>query len=580
MISRREALDWLLADGHWWLWSVETEREALRLLVTLSPKLDAPEMAELEQVILEGPPHEMYKEGFDPQERQRIVDREVWLRLAKSQAAGAAFGQAAKSKLDQLTKMYPRWQLAEDERDEFPFWMGEDGGWRKFIVAPRRRRELLDWLKQNASPDHWQEDDWRQRCRDDFPTTACALCALVQESQWPVERWREALQAWAEDKLLKRSWRHMAQVILQAPRGVIDALSYNVGWWLQAQAKSFTGQEERFFALIHRILELETQEGMGADDDPVFRAINDPVGHVTQALFHWWYRQEPKDAQGLKDEIKALFTELCDTRIQKFRHGRVLMAAHAIALFRVDEEWARVYLLPLFDWRRSEGEARAAWEGFLWSPRLYRPLLSAIKHLLLETVIHYEQLGKHGEQYAAFLTFVALDPGDTFTIKELADATRTLPAKGLQSAAQALVRALESAKEQRSEYWRNRLFPYLRKIWPKSRDLIIPSISNNLGRLCLASGEAFPEALKELRHWLQPVQHPDFLVHLLNEAKLCEQFPADALEFLDAVIDKDAQWAPIELKPCLDNIGNADQQLAKDPRFILLMEFYRRRVVA
>lgn len=579
MISPREALGWLLADDHWWLWSVETEREALRLLVALSPKLNAPELIELEQAILAGPPRDMFKQELDPQESVRVVDREVWLRLAKANAAWAALSQDAKGKLDELTQKYQIWKLAEDERDEFPFWMGEGDEWRRFTRTPRRRRELVEWLKQNPSHDHWDEDDWRQRCREDFPTTACALCALVQQNEWPVERWCEALQAWTEDKLLKLSWRHMAQVVLRAPPDVMQGLSHALGWWLQAQAKSFTGQEERFFSLNRRLLELERDEGAESDDDPVFRAINHPIGHVTQALLHWWYRQGPKDAQGLESEFRSLLTELCETQVDRFRHGRVILAAHAIALFRVDEGWARTHLLPLFDWRRSEVEARAAWEGFLWSPRLYRPLLSAFKRQLLETAKHYKHLGKHAEQYATFLTFTALDPGDTFTSKELADATSSLPKEGLQSVARALFRALEGATEQRGEYWRHRMSPYLRTVWPKSRALMASSVSESLSRVCLAAGDAFPDALGMLRPWLQPVQYPGFLVHRLSEMKLCQRFPREALAFLDAVVGNDAQWPPKELRQCLDDIENADQQLAEDVRFVRLAELYRKRDV-
>ncbi len=576
IVSHRQALDWLLAEGHWWLWSVETEREAIRLLVALAPKLDAPGMAELEQAILQGPPCEMFKNDIDPEDWMRIVNREVWLRLAKAAAAGGVLGRAVKARLDELTQQYPRWKLAEDESDEFPYWMGEGDEWRKFVTTPRRRRDLMEWLKQ-PSTDLRQEDDWRQRCCDDFPTTASALCGLVQEGEWPAERWREALQAWAEDRLLKRSWRYMAGVISKAPNDVIDVLSHSLGWWLKTEAKSFEGQEDLFFSLIRRLLELEHQDGVDADDDPVFRAINHPVGHVTEALLHWWYRQEPKDAEGLRGEVKLLFTELCDTRIEKFRHGRVLLAAHAIALFRVDEDWARTQLLPLFDWQRSEVDARAAWEGFLWSPRLYRPLLAAIKHHLLETARHYGQLGKHAEQYVAFLTFAALDPGDTFTTSELAEATCKLPAAGLQSAAQALTRALEGAGEQRGEYWINRVLPYLKSVWPKSREVMTPAISGPLGRLCVAARGAFPEAMEALRHWLQPVEHPNYLVRLLNKAKLCEQYPSDTLVFLDAVISGNTQWLPRELKQCLDDICNADQALANDPRLIRLTELCERR---
>ncbi|MCP9473549.1 MAG: hypothetical protein NNA30_12535 [Nitrospira sp.] len=56
MIPPRRALDWLLADDHWWLWSAQTKRETIRLLVALAPRLDETMLRELEQAILQGPP--------------------------------------------------------------------------------------------------------------------------------------------------------------------------------------------------------------------------------------------------------------------------------------------------------------------------------------------------------------------------------------------------------------------------------------------------------------------------------------------------------------------------------------------
>ena len=557
VITPSHALSWLLADDHWWLWSIETQREAIRLLVALTSKLDAPEMAELEQAILQGPPREMFREDLDPQEWTRIVDQGIWLRLAKAHAAGAVFGRTTREKLDELTLQYPHWQLAEDEFDEFSSWMSEGA----------------EWLKQPASPD----DCWRQRCRDDFSATSDELSASAQDEEWHIERWRGALQVWAEDGLIEHSWC-MAQVISKAPDNVIQELSHSLGWWLRAQAKIFKSDEGLFFVLIRRILELELKNGVYGDDDPVSRAINHPIGLVTEALLRWWYR--PKDAKGLVDEVKPVFTKLCDTGVEKFRHGRVLLAAHAIALFQVDGKWARACLLPLFDWQLSEVEARAAWGGFLWSPRLYRPLLSAIKQPLLETATHYGELGKHAEQYATFLTFAALDPGDIFTTEELAEATCKLPAEGLQSAVQAVIRALAGAGEQRGEYWSNRVLPYFKSVWPKNRDvMMMPNISELLGGVCVAAREAFPEALKELQHWLQPVEHPFYLIHRLNEAKLCEQFASDALAFLNAIIDANA-LLPGEFKQCLNDIEKADQALAEDARFVRLSQVFERHGIS
>jgi len=576
VVSTRQALDWLLAEACWWLWSVETQREALRLLVALAPKLKGPEIGELELAILSGPPREMFKEDVDKEEWDYIFEHYILLRLAKLHSAGAFLGKESRTILEQLRRKHPRWQLAENQSDEFPFWMGGDDEYRKFSKSPRQRRELVEWLKEHETPNHWEEDDWRQRCRDDFPTTSCALYALVKEDVWPSDRWREALQAWSEEKLIKRSWRYMGPVLNDASDEFMQSISSGLSYWLRSISKTFEGHETLFLNLCHRILELD-YEAEEDGDDIVTRAINHPVGHVTEAFLDWWYRKSLQDDQGLPEEIKEIFTKLCNTQIDKFRYGRVLLSAHTITLYRVDPKWAVDYLLPLFNWEFSPDEARAAWKSFLWSPRLYRPFLSAIKESLLETVEQYVELGKHGKQYAGFLTFVALDPGDVFTVNELTNAIGHLPANGLRESAEALVRALEGSQDQRSEYWHNRVLPFLNNIWPKNRDIITREISFSLARLCVAASESFPEALQILRHSLQSVHHPDSIVHLLCEANLCELFPTEALEFLDAVIGDDAEWIPRELQQCLDVIEQEDQQLTNEAHFIRLVELIRRR---
>ncbi len=74
---------------------------------------------------------------------------------------------------------------------------------------------------------------------------------------------------------------------------------------------------------------------------------------------------------------------------QPNKYGRlgnfVLLGSRLIAIFRVDRPWTEQYLLPLFSWV-IPGDAKAVWEGFLWSPRLYQPLLIAFKQQFLEAV--------------------------------------------------------------------------------------------------------------------------------------------------------------------------------------------------
>ena len=459
IVPRGQGLEWLLADDDWWLWSIETRRETIRLLVALATRLDEPELARLERAILVGPPREMYRADIEEERWAGVQDRDIWLRLAKLSQAGANLNAAAQERLDGLSARYPNWQLAENERDEFPTWTGDGSELRIHVPAPRDRDELIEWLRENPEPDEWRTDDWRERCRDDFDDAASALTALADEGIWPTGRWREALQRWSEDEMTERSWREMAPVLVNVPRATLQELSHGVSWWLEKLARNFEGQEETFLSLCDRVLALDYDVDDDADDDLVGRAINHPVGNVAEALLHWWYRNDLEDGQGLADEPRRRFTQLCDMQTPKFRHGRVLLAAHVISLFRVDREWAIQFMLPLFEWDNSEVEARSTWEGFLSSPRLYLRLMEVLKPAFLDTANHYAQLGRHSKQYPSLLTFVGLDPGGVFRNPELAHAVRALPQDALDHAADTFVRAVDGAGEQRADYWRNRARP-------------------------------------------------------------------------------------------------------------------------
>ena len=261
VIPHRQALDWLLANEQRWLWSEESRRETMRLLVSLAPQVDATLLGELEQAILSGPPRSLYRADIEPEAWNNVVNHSVWLRLAKISQAGAKLSRAGQLRLDALSAQHP-WQLAADESDEFPIWMG--GGWvgdrdpwKPFTPIPRTRRGVLHYLSAHPVLEESQQDDWRTLCSEMFQATAYALRKLAEQHHWPVERWRDALQAWAEEKLRGRSWHFMAPVVARAPNDVVANLSHGIGWWLQAVAKTFEGHEDHFLALSRRILALE-----------------------------------------------------------------------------------------------------------------------------------------------------------------------------------------------------------------------------------------------------------------------------------------------------------------------------------
>jgi hypothetical protein len=531
----------------------------------------------------------MYRDDLEADRWQDLVARSVWLHLAKLNTSGLALGASAAARLAEISNAYPQWQLATNERDEFSHWMSGTGDpdyedSRDIDIAPRKRQELVQWLTK-PSPEQrpFYEDTWRDVCRTRFFHSLSALCGLARDGVWPAGRWREALQAWAEEGTVLRSWRYAAPLVQTMPDAILQEIAHGVTWWMEAASKSINRHENILLDLCRRVLALPLEAGPGSriirngveTYDPVGSAINHPIGHVTQALINLWFKQNPNDNDLLPSDLKPLFTALCDMQVDRFRHGRVLLGSRLIAFFRVDRPWTEQHLLPLFGWSNPV-EAKAVWEGFLWSPRLYQPLLTVFKSQFLDSANHYADLGEHRQQFAAFLTYAALGPTEGYTVGELRSAIGALPQEGLEESAQALSQALEGAADQREDYWKNRVQPFWQYVWPKSRDLATPRIAESLTRLIIAARSEFPAALAAMRDWLQPIEHPDYVMHLLHESDLCNKFPADALHLLDIVF-ADRQWVSRELEQCLDRIEQVSSGLAQDPRFQRLREYSRRR---
>lgn len=587
-VPSKQWVEWLLTNNAWWLWSIDTRREALALLRLQGKKLAVADLARLEEGILQGPPRDMFADNIEPDEWQDMVNQYSWLRLAKLSATGVQLSQRASQVMASLSADNPDWKISSDERDEFSHWMSGSGDpdyKRETMVerAPVKASKLVIWLKHPPRQQSlFYEDTWRETCEKHFINSLHALVTLAAEGAWPLDRWRVALQVWGEPRRIRRAWRYAACVVNTMPDDVMVGLSHQVSWWLKEASSSLPSRDEALIALCARFLQLPiaaessiTRNGEPINQ-PVTEAINHPVGHITQALLNQWYKTTLNDGELLPSSFEAPFTQLCDTHSERFRHGRVLLCAHVIAMFRVDQAWAECHLLPLFDWQRDATEARAAWEGFLWSPRLYLPLLIAFKPALLETSRHYSELGDHGKQYAAFLTYAALEPAEGFAAADFRLAFASLPQEGLREAAQALAQAQEGAGEQREEYWKNRVLPFWNNIWPKAQNMVSPAIAERLARIAIGARSEFPEALQTVHAWLQPVAYPDQLTRPLEKSGLCQQFPESALDLLHATI-LDPQWISSELLNCLNQISSAKSSLKNDPRHQRLMALYRRK---
>jgi hypothetical protein len=232
-----EASDILLQDLRW-MWSPETHRETMRLLVALAEHLSREDSERLQNAILKGPDRQIFRSDLTADEIEHLVDQQVWLRLLKLRDSGGKLTDAAALRFETIAERHPHW-TADGDRDEFPFWMGDGSEWDTCIPTPILRRDLARWLKDHRSEDNSSRDDWGLRCRSDFPRAITALVSLAQEGQWYPDRWRSALQVWADSSFLKWSWRLLAAQLASSPDEFLKKAAHAISTWLEAESKSF-----------------------------------------------------------------------------------------------------------------------------------------------------------------------------------------------------------------------------------------------------------------------------------------------------------------------------------------------------
>lgn len=560
LVPSKKLLDWLLSeDGHW-LWATSTMREIMRLLTSIHSILTKEDEHKLQEVIVKGQQIEDTKNDSDAENAKRRFDRARWLRLKKMQSGGADITKAAQKVLEEIESAYPQWRLADDERDEFPFWSSDEAD-VPAEQSPKHVKELVDWLREKpTSKDSFSEDDWADRCRRDYRRSISALLKLTEEGCWPSKRWSTALYAWSNDKLDIRSWNRAASTINKMPEEEFAESLQAIAHWVYHISSNVKVQGQVFFELIDRIIEIGSAEEDGSDDIAINRAINHPVGRAASSLLNWWFATELKDRQGLSDEVKDRFSQMCIAETQEVWLGTVILAQQVIPLYRVDQAWTKQYLIPAFNWENDLLKASSVWDSFLHSPRIYLPLLKELKGPFLAVPDHFKDLGMHSVgQYASFIMYIALGESDVFSTTELKAAIGKLPVEGLERVAQSLFYAVQGARDNKEEYLKNRVIPFIRNYWSNKREVQTDNVIRSFAMICANSSSSFVITFKCFENYLRPISDISYVLTLMSASlkeapELYREHSEEVLQFLNAIIPNTVNHMDGTLRSLLDGI--------------------------
>jgi hypothetical protein len=358
------------------------------------------------------------------------------------------------------------------------------------------------------------------------------------------------------------------------PQESFDKILHGVGYLLRSAGNTVSVSDAQFYGLLDRVVQARSSSAWEATDDVVGKAINDPVGQAIQGAFDFWYRTKPSVGAGLAPApLRDLFSRIALAPAGALLGGLVILASNLNSLFLVDKAWTEERLLPAFEWARGEDRARAAWEGYLWNPRLARELFVSLKRSYLETAAQFEQLTKHGEQYVGLLVWTALEYPDLLSTGELRAALHLVPAEALSSGVQVLTTVLEGAGDRAAELWQSRVSPILISAWPKSVNRRTPEQSTWLGQLCASAGAGFPDAVATIIPLASATRNNVVAFQMILQRDLAKKYPADALKLLKRLVDTEETFVTDDLPRLLEEIGSAQPRLRELAAFKHLREF-------
>jgi hypothetical protein len=174
------------------------------------------------------------------------------------------------------------------------------------------------------------------------------------------------------------------------------------------------------------------------------------------------------------------------------------------------------------------------------------------------------------QQYARFLTYIALGEASVISSTELKDVFSKLPAEYLETVAQTLFQALQGAGGQQTEYLKNRIIPFVNKFWPSKPEARTPETFRYFAEMSAISGDGFDSAFTCFKYHLGQTDHFGYLLKLLIDGGAATDHPTEVLYILNATIPPHIQYLHNDLKPLLDAIQEANSALLGSPKFVRL----------
>jgi hypothetical protein len=115
--------------------------------------------------------------------------------------------------------------------------------------------------------------------------------------------------------------------------------------------------------------------------------------------------------------------------------------------------------------------------------------------------------------------------------------------------------------------WRERVAPWLKRVWPRDRNLIETRTSKAFALLAIATEDAFVDAVAMLRPFMGKTQDWGYAIGNLRTSAHPNRWPRSSLDLIDSLVTLQGSLFADDLRAVLDRIAAAEPNLRRDATF-------------
>lgn len=578
-------------------WDIHHKRDLLLVLAKRWNDLPKSTRKKIEKRLLRGP------KRWEEEEQDKFNERRSWKSLEcihwlHGQNCTFTFDLDATSK--KFQKLAPDWkpEYAKGAVNS----LGVHGGWVRtdtehtpLLNEPLKTTLNKALLLSGRTDDFLVEKDPFAGLASEYPVRAfAALTDASRRDEYPEWAWRTFLNSEKRKEDKPKFSALIAERISRCPASAIAEIIIPASEWLLKVSSALSSNSpESFETVLTKLIEtlrlqpeVDNSSRVRGNSEPdwAMEAINAPVGKIAQALMNDPRKDNLKDGEGFPAEWLSYVDDLLELSGVLRCHALVIFSFNMNWFFSKDAKWTEHNLLAALE--QDNDDRNAVWSGFFWAGRvpnqkLYKRIKGNLLHVAKEKSLrrrgYLEALAgiilagwgsveaHSGQRYISNdeMRRVLIDVDDEFR-------SQTLWQIGRWSA---------NDKDDADNSWPKMLAEFLTDVWPRQKSVKTPTISTRLCDLAFSDEERFSEIADIVLPLVTKIDKDHLFLPNLRKSKdnIVDKYPQQTVALLYAVLpDNVAAW-PYGIDEVLQRIGEADNTLRQDERFLELNRKWNAR---